>query len=105
MYKVDCPRCMNTSGHIRAFSHVQGGVCFKCGGKGFVLRKTKPQKKSWFKCFAVLNGEFAHWYNLTAPSEVQALTKWQKEVERRIQRGAKYALEGLAVEVDQARAI
>lgn len=29
-----CPKCAGR-GHIPAFSHVQGGVCFKCGGHGF----------------------------------------------------------------------
>lgn len=30
---TECPRCAGR-GHIAAFQHVQGGVCFKCGGTG-----------------------------------------------------------------------
>lgn len=32
----ECPRC-GGRGNIPAFSHVQGGVCFKCGGTGSPL--------------------------------------------------------------------
>lgn len=44
MAKFECPKCSGGSGHIKAFSHVMGGVCFKCGGKGYVEQKTKPAK-------------------------------------------------------------
>lgn len=48
MFKVPCPRCMNEKGVISAFRHVRGGVCFKCGGAGYVERKTEPRPmKSW----------------------------------------------------------
>lgn len=30
---MDCNRCGGT-GYLREFRHVQGGVCFKCGGRG-----------------------------------------------------------------------
>ena len=31
---VACSRCVNRSGYIRAFAHVQGGICFRCQGTG-----------------------------------------------------------------------
>lgn len=41
----ECPRCHGGKGVISAFKHVQGGVCFKCGGKGFVVGKpSAPQQ-------------------------------------------------------------
>lgn len=51
--KVECPRCLNGKGHIRAFTHVQGGVCFKCGGAGHIERKTAPKKQFWFRCWTM----------------------------------------------------
>ena len=36
--KVTCSRC-NGAGRFRAFSHVYGGVCFRCGGGGHTLTK------------------------------------------------------------------
>lgn len=44
MNKYPCPRCTNGTGIIKAFSHVKGGVCFKCDGKGFVMLKSAPAK-------------------------------------------------------------
>ena len=32
--KTDCPKCSGT-GHIRAFSHIKGGSCFSCDGRGY----------------------------------------------------------------------
>jgi hypothetical protein len=31
---VPCWKCVDKSGHIRAFAHVYGGVCFGCNGTG-----------------------------------------------------------------------
>lgn len=41
--KITCTKCFG-KGHISAFSHVQGGVCFSCGGKGYrmVSKSHKP---------------------------------------------------------------
>lgn len=36
--QVECERC-NGKGHIRGYSHVQGGVCFKCAGTGTVTKR------------------------------------------------------------------
>jgi hypothetical protein len=41
-YKVDCPRCDGT-GKVWA-KHVANGVCFKCEGAGYLVRKTDPKK-------------------------------------------------------------
>lgn len=43
-YKVECSRCFGGKGFIRAYSHIQAGVCFKCGGKGYTEVKTNPEK-------------------------------------------------------------
>jgi RecJ-like exonuclease len=39
-----CGKCSGT-GHINAFSHIAGGVCFMCGGTGKVTLKAREQ--SW----------------------------------------------------------
>lgn len=36
-HEVPCDRCLGR-GRIAGFSHVQGGVCFKCGGSGVLQR-------------------------------------------------------------------
>jgi len=36
--KEPCPRC-NGKGHLFQYKHKQGGVCFKCGGHGTILRE------------------------------------------------------------------
>ena len=43
MHKIECPRCLGGKGEIRAFRHVQGGVCFRCKGRGYVEVKTIPK--------------------------------------------------------------
>lgn len=35
MIKIECGCCDN--GYIRQFSHVEGGECFACEGKGYVM--------------------------------------------------------------------
>lgn len=42
MFKKNCIKCDGT-GYISAFSHVEGGVCFKCGGQKYTLVKTEPE--------------------------------------------------------------
>lgn len=43
--KINCPKC-DGRGRIAAFGHVQGGVCFSCGGTGVGIRSSasKPSK-------------------------------------------------------------
>jgi hypothetical protein len=43
MYKNPCSRCSDENGYIKVFSHVMGGVCFKCKGLGYTLSKTDPK--------------------------------------------------------------
>ena len=101
--KVECPRCMNGKGNIRAFQHVQGGVCFKCGGKGYVERKSAPKPQFWYRCWTVLDGEGGFYWNLKAPSEKQALTKVRKFIERAVSNGVCYDLSNYRVELDASR--
>jgi hypothetical protein len=42
MFKNPCSRCTDENGYIKAYNHIQGGVCFKCKGDGYVLTKTDP---------------------------------------------------------------
>lgn len=102
--KVECTRCMNGKGHIRAFSHVQGGVCFKCGGAGHVERKAAPKPQFWFRCWTMIDGEGCFRMSLKAPSEKQALTKLRKFIEKAAAKGIGYDLQNYRVELDASRA-
>ena len=42
MRKVECQKCSGR-GHITAYAHIHGGVCFTCGGKGYKLQKSAPK--------------------------------------------------------------
>jgi RecJ-like exonuclease len=33
--KMNCPKC-DGNGYIKEYAHISAGVCFHCGGKGFV---------------------------------------------------------------------
>ena len=37
-----CPRC-NGQGTIKEYSHIRGGLCFQCSGKGKVDRKPRER--------------------------------------------------------------
>jgi hypothetical protein len=43
-----CWKCSGT-GRIRGFSHVMGGVCFRCGGVGTPLSKRGAEARRYFK--------------------------------------------------------
>lgn len=101
--KVECPRCLGGKGHIRAFTHIQGGVCFKCGGAGHVERKTAPRQQFWYRCWTILDGEGGFYWSVKAPSEKQALTKVRKFIEKAAAKGVGYDLENYRVEVDLSR--
>ena len=86
MFKVVCPRCCNSKGVIDAYSHVKGGVCFKCNGVGWIYRKTKPHPmRSWRVGAENLNNDHAldykiEWvvfpiFQIKAKSEKEALRK------------------------------
>ena len=67
--KYPCYRCSG-KGHIAAFGHVLGGVCFKCGGSG--KQSAKPSKSiTW----SVLDANGLCFYNVKAPTAVQAVQK------------------------------
>jgi len=75
--KVECSRCIGGKGRIDAFSHIKAGVCFKCGGHGFVMQKSKPNpQKTYEISFLWLDkedlnyndGEFCHCWNKKYPS-------------------------------------
>lgn len=47
MNKYPCPKCDGNK-VIKGFDHVQGGVCFKCAGSGFIMQKSAPKKSKEF---------------------------------------------------------
>lgn len=103
--KVECPRCTNGKGRIHAFSHVLGGVCFKCSGTGYVERKTAPKAQFWFRCWSVIDGEGGFYWSIKAPTEKQALTKARKFIEKAAAKGIGYDMKSFWVELDPSRAI
>lgn len=70
-----CSRC-DGRGRINGFSHVIGGVCFKCGGSG--TQEGKPAKKGIkYAVFLIerSTGKPVHIYNEIATSAEQAIKK------------------------------
>lgn len=68
-----CSRCRG-NGRLNAFSHVIGGVCFKCGGTG--TQATKPTES--LPLFAVMfvnraTGAATRIYNLRARTSALAM--------------------------------
>ena len=55
--QVPCGRCVNKTGYIRAFAHVEGGICFECRGAGTVGINVSTVRK-WAKSDAYCT-EFA----------------------------------------------
>lgn len=53
MMKVECGKC-NGHGYIKAFNHIAAGVCFRCEGRGYHLRKRAPRKSFKYSFSAVL---------------------------------------------------
>ena len=51
MNNIKCPKC-GGSGHIKMYNHIDDGICFNCGGSGFVnsddeiIKKNKIIKKN-----------------------------------------------------------
>lgn len=82
MAKYECPKCSNGKGIINAFSHVLGGVCFKCKGTGFIEQKNKPTISKQYS-FSFLwtdpnhcnyrNGDFCKCFIKKARSESAAI--------------------------------
>lgn len=82
---------MSGKGHSHAFSHVQGGVCFKCTGVGHVERKTTPKPQFWLRCWTMIDGGGCFRMSLKAPNEKQALAKLRKFIEKAAAKGIAYA--------------
>ena len=89
MIKVDCSRCVS-NGAISAFKHVQGGVCFKCKGAGFVMQKTNPRPSKTFNVFQKWTdpescnyneGDFIFVSTIKASSQAEADRKLKKRLE------------------------
>jgi RecJ-like exonuclease len=75
MTRHTCPKCEG-HGTIRAYSNVQGGVCFKCGGAGKVA--AKPSSKSRKFVFIYAGQEvFARPAKSEAAALRMAVTHWQ----------------------------
>lgn len=69
-----CTRCEG-KGRISGFGHVQGGVCFKCAGKG--TQATKPAIKSVLFAVFLMNretGQPERIYNMKARSSAAAIS-------------------------------
>ena len=76
-HKIKCGKC-NGTGNIQAFSHIVGGVCFACEGKGHKILKNKPRPSILFSVGAAdrEDGEIVFpIFNFKAPNEKAALKK------------------------------
>ena len=89
MHKIECPRCLGGKGEIRAFRHVQGGVCFRCKGRGYVEVKTIPKPSIRFVAMQKWanpehdnynNGDFISTFYFKARSQAEATKKLQKKL-------------------------
>lgn len=81
--KTPCTKCFG-KGNIRAFSHVQGGVCFSCGGAGYkmVSKSYKPSILFAIEVTCVSSdgcslkpGQRGVAYNIKARTAAEALRK------------------------------
>ena len=52
--EIECPKC-NGTGHIPAYSHIHGGVCFRCDGRGKVHANTSDFQSDLYLDFAVIS--------------------------------------------------
>jgi RecJ-like exonuclease len=94
MYK--CGKC-NGRGHIPQFSHIAGGVCFNCSGKGKTTRKTTSyeychssinntlksatlENRRWYVCLANCNGVLTKILSFTDESMKNANKRVLKEL-------------------------
>ena len=91
--KFACPKCDGKK-TINAFTHVQGGVCFHCGGAGYVMQKTAPKKSQEYEISFLwtdpadvnyMNGEFCNCGKISARSRSAAE---KKAAERMSKNGA-----------------
>lgn len=49
---IECGKCSG-KGEIKAFAGIDGGRCWSCAGKGFVVRKAAPKPTPKFAISAI----------------------------------------------------
>lgn len=75
--KVPCGRCAG-HGTIEAFAGVLGGVCFKCGGRGYVSQKGPYRSSRYYSVFVRMSHDDPtprRWLGVRARSEKDAIRK------------------------------
>lgn len=85
---IDCPRCSGL-GTRKVFSHVLGGICFKCNGARKVVVSINHKPSKMFKVMAAFvtdyndhkTGEMGIVYNMRAKSPAEALRSAQNVFE------------------------
>jgi hypothetical protein len=79
MTKTTCSRCMG-KGIIEAFRHIDGGQCFRCLGRGFLLSEKIAVLQKKYRVFIKMSAEadISPWYTGEAPSIEKMLTKAKK---------------------------
>ncbi len=71
---TECGKC-GGKGEIKAFSNIDGGRCWACAGKGFVVRKSAPKRMPQFAISAIdaQTGERGVVFTIKARNEIVAL--------------------------------
>jgi len=79
-FKVTCGHC-NGTGNIPFYNHVYGGVCFHCGGRGFLVRKTKPKPQIDWAVYISMSKDAqpTRWITAHQPSE-KAAWAWATKI-------------------------
>lgn len=70
--KIKCPACKG-SGFIGEFSHIKGGVCYQCGGKGEVSETAIPKIETQIKWNTI---EMMEINRLFTETEIEANVAW-----------------------------
>ena len=93
-YQVECAKC-GGKGDIKAFSGIAGGICFCCNGKGYVILKSKPNRKVKFAISAICkeNGIREVVCHISAKNEAEAV----KMAVMQLSRGNSYIPESVSV--------
>lgn len=92
-----CERCGGT-GTIRGFSHVLGGVCFKCGGSGRLPGQAPRRSEKWAVHLPAIvpapsNGE-THVYIRQGRTPAEAIRAAARVFARAPKIQAEYTMEG-----------
>lgn len=82
----NCEKCLG-KGHIQAFGHILGGVCFSCKGEGKIKKKKNPSKSFrvsflWDDKSDVnyMNGDFCACGIIKSKTEYEAIKKAKKRM-------------------------